>query len=1184
MSPERLGSFLLLGEMARGGTGVIHRARRLEGEGLAAVKVPRSGAPIHRELIRREVAILLRLGRHEHPAIVRVLEADLDGPLPFYAMELIEGPDLADVIARRHAPAGPRPAAAPPPATVVLEGSAPPAGGRRADRCSEPEVAGDGSRAPLAPALEVAAAIARAVAFLHAEGVVHGDLSPRNVILRGGTTPTLIDFGTALSVRSAASAREIAQEEGLVAGTAAYLAPERLRGEGVDARCDLYALGCILFELLAGSPPAPPGARSGGAAAEVARRLPAVPRDIQRLLGRLLEPAPEDRLGRAVEVVVALERALGREPERASLPRPPLHRPRLQGRADDVRMLHARIDDLATDRRGGRVLLSGESGIGKTRLLNEAGRRARARGVEVVVASALDGADGTDAVDVGNVGNVGNVMIEGAGAAAALSLFRPFLRRLADRWAHDAEGEGPAPTEVAEALDLLAAYEPGLRAITGVDPGRPAPLPPTAGRRRVFVGLRRLIEAVSARRPIVFILDDLHLADELSLGFLELLGAPAAGGATAGSAVLLIGAYRSDGSTEVMRRLEGLALDQRLALGRLGLDPIRTVIRDMLGEPDLPEGLPELLHRQSEGNPFYAAEHLHALVDEGVLRWSAEGGWSLGRTLLPADGAGDGPAPAAVARLFLRRLEGLGEPALRLLDLTAVLGREWPGARLQALARAIGQPAAASSGVLEDLLARRILEVAGPDRYRFVHDQLRAVHAHQLPPERRQALHRTLAGLIEEAPGAEPPDPGDIGRHWSLAGAPERAFPHLLEGAARAEAVYASERAVDLYRLAVQQARLFPEDQRAPHLRRACESLGDLLLRLACHEEARQRFTEALTATDPTATPAIAACLHRKLGESYSLVHDFDRAAFHIQQADALLGPLEAQETVEGKREWIAIQHSAVAMRYFARNTGLETLDLIRRLEPAVEAHGSFPQKVAFYQTAGSELMSRNRYVSTVEAVDWARKAVAAVEETNASDEQRSEAYIALGFALLWGDPGQVESSAPWFERAIEAAGKIDDRGVMARPMTYLLIARRRTRDLVRTEKLVDAVQATAEGAKILFYQAVAEACRSWCRLRHEDLDGALAAAARARSLWDSSMPGYPFRWLALFVELAIARERGERSEMAALAAEMLGPQQQRLPPPLETVLQRITDPGESQSPPGLWDQALRLAVQWSYL
>ncbi len=88
-----------------------------------ALKVPRSQTPLHRELLRREIAMLLRLSRHQHPGIVRVLEADLEGPVPFYAMELIDGPDLGAVIAQRSAATG-SPSSATVSRTVVIDAAA----------------------------------------------------------------------------------------------------------------------------------------------------------------------------------------------------------------------------------------------------------------------------------------------------------------------------------------------------------------------------------------------------------------------------------------------------------------------------------------------------------------------------------------------------------------------------------------------------------------------------------------------------------------------------------------------------------------------------------------------------------------------------------------------------------------------------------------------------------------------------------------------------------------------------------------------------------------------------------------------------------------------------------------------------------------------------------------------------
>jgi eukaryotic-like serine/threonine-protein kinase len=1006
--------------------------------------------------------------------------------------------------------------------------------------------------------------VARALMFIHAEGVVHADLSPRNVILKDGITPVLIDFGTALSVRTARSAREIAQEEGLVAGTVAYMAPERLRGEQVDARCDLYSLGCILFQLMTGAPPPPPEARHGPAGDAITGRLTDVPPEIRQLLTRLLEHAPEDRLGHAAEVAVVLERALGREPDATGLPRPPLYRPRLRGRADEARALLARIDALALEGRGARLLISGESGIGKTRLLNDVGRLARSRDLEVVVGSTAD------------------VSTEAGLGGAPLALFRPFLRRLGDRWSG---GAGPpvAPG-VREALDVLAALDTDLQAIAGVDPGRPLPLPPGPGRRRVLASLRRLMQVDSQRKPSLFLLDDLHLADELTLAFLESLEVPAdAPGGT--DAFLLIGTYRSEEEGPAVARLAGMSPDQRLALKRLALDDVRAMSREMLGAQRLPEGLPELLHRRSGGNPFLAAEYLRRLVDEDVLRWSAVSGWSPTRALDSGEDAADEPAPDAVAALFRRRLQGLSQRALQLLELAVVLGHEWSGSRLRAVAQASRQAPAASSEALDELVAARILEASAPDRYRFVHDQLRALQARALAPDRSRALHRQLAEALERAPAAEggTAQLGAIGQHWAAAGEPLRAFPHLVQGAAQAEASYAHERAVELYRLAALQARVLPADDpdRPAKLGRTCEALGDLLVRLARHDEARLRFAEALALVEGrSAFPA--ARLHRKIGESHWTVHEYQQAAPHIREADRLLGPREALRTVEQKQEWIAIHYGDLAIRYYARQTGPETLALIRKLEPVVEEAGTALQRTLFYQSAASELLGRTRYAFSPEAVSWAEKALAATEQQAAADEQRSEAFHSLGFALLWGGPQEIAAAVGWLDRAVEAARQVEDRSLAARSLTYLLIACRRSRDLERTEELADVVQTSSEAARLTPYLAVAEACRGWLSLHRGDIEGARAGARRARALWQSSAHVYPFRWLGLFVEMAVARDREQPTEIRTLAGELLASDQQQLPPAPEAVLARIRD---SDGPvPADWNEALRLAVDLRFL
>jgi tetratricopeptide (TPR) repeat protein len=276
-------NYAVEGEFARGGMGRILAARdRRLGRTVALKELQAATSPDARRFVR-EALVTARL---QHPAIVPIYEAGRwPGGVPFYAMKLVSGRSLDALI-----------------------------------RTTEGGLAG---RLALLPHL---LAVAEAVAYAHSQRIVHRDLKPANVLVGGFGETVVVDWGLAKDLGAPVAGEEpspavtIAEGgdetvAGAVLGTPAYMAPEQARGEAVDERADVYALGAMLYYLLAGTPP-----RSGTTVREVlaaaaterpqpvTEREPATPPDLAAIVEKAMEPGPARRYPTARELAEDLRR------------------------------------------------------------------------------------------------------------------------------------------------------------------------------------------------------------------------------------------------------------------------------------------------------------------------------------------------------------------------------------------------------------------------------------------------------------------------------------------------------------------------------------------------------------------------------------------------------------------------------------------------------------------------------------------------------------------------------------------------------------------------------------------------------------------------------------------------------------------------------------------------------------
>jgi tetratricopeptide (TPR) repeat protein len=761
--PAQLGPYRILGRLGSGGMGVVYRAQHVDTGLEAAVKTVL--VPYGSELagLRSEIHSLARL---RHPGIVRVLGEGVYRGLPWYAMELLKGRTLADFASEL---------------------------GRADDRA----VAAGGR---LADVTALARRLCAPLAFLHGRGIVHRDLKPSNVFIRDDGTPVVMDFGLVARFEGAVG-REVIEVAGAVSGTAAYMSPEQATGQFVDARSDLYALGCILYELVVGRPPfwaasstAIIAQHVGAAPVPPSERVAGVPPALDRLILRLLAKEPAARIGHADDVEVALAEIDGAALPAAAAARGYLYRPQLAGREGVLDALAARLA-AARDGRGSFVLIGGESGLGKTYLAATVCREATLRGMRVITGECLPLA--TLAADV---------------RGAPLHPLRRLFEALADL----CRERGRAGTEALLGArgPILAAYEPALGQLPGQSElPPPRPVPAEAERARLLAALTGTLAALADDRPLLLVVDDLQWADELSLSFLTSLDGRYLGARP----LVVLGTYRSEEVGESLRALVESRAAHGVRLAHLDEATVARVVGDMLAIPDPPAAFIGVLARRSGGNPFFVAELLRTAVAERLL-FRERGTWRVSAGELPAATQvmyEALPLPTSLRDLIGRRLGMLSERSRRLVEVAAVVGREVAGALL---AEVGGAAADEVLDALEELLARQVLDEAAPGHFRFVHDKLREIAYAGIAPERRRALHRGAARALEAA-GDPAQMSSELAHHFTEAGDVRKAIHYLEAAGAQAARSFANQETINFLTRALALDAGSPEP--VPALRRA---------------------------------------------------------------------------------------------------------------------------------------------------------------------------------------------------------------------------------------------------------------------------------------------------------------------------------------------------------------------------
>jgi eukaryotic-like serine/threonine-protein kinase len=1054
----------------------------------------------HGDSIAREHAVLSLLGAPLGGAVPELLGHGVLEPVAWFAMSRVEGCNLREFQQKLRRPG------------AVMEASAIPSVLRLEHLETVLTLAGD---------------LAKLLAKIHALGIVHGDLSPENILIRPDGQLVLIDFEVACSARGGLGGGFLARV------TPGYAAPEALRGEALDCRADLYSWACIVRELLVDKPVFF-GATASALACQHLDATPApaasvlhgVPGWLDALLLQALAKDPRRRRTPACALLWRLGQRASHLPARKSVveTRPPLNQPSFVGCHAELRQIEARLEVVPTAN-GGSIVVLGAPGTGKSRLLGEVARRARARGFRVLYGL---GAPTTQSPD-------------------PMHSRGPLLPRLMVE--HRLNPRPPATPSAEQQLDLAVLHsllpsDIELEASRADDDG----LPPEALQRRAFRAVTRLLCEGAAPRPLLVLIDDLHRVDEFTA---SLLASPEAG-VLANAPVLVVAAAvpLDEATSPPLARVIAGALD-RIELNGLDRSGTLQLVSESLDADDCVE-LAGHLHEQCDGNPRRVTQVLEQAVEHRLLVFDAERGWCL-----PEPGTFDALCRLTREDSAAKRLLALAPALQRLAALAAVIGPRFERESLEELAA----DASLDVDALLSELSQRGLLSPNAGGYEFPDENTRVSCEQLLPPVERHELNARLAERSMSQFGDDPAMAGVIGGHWLNAGRTELALPWLIRSAERLEKSLEPFAAIATLRRGLDAMRaLSPHADWAGPTLEVAERLLELYTRTAQHGPLRS-LAEELVARVSDAPLRYRALV--ELARSLRVTGDYSAATLHLDRAERLLRKFR-KTGQRGQQLWLDLQEQRIWLLYMLRDAqGIGPV--LQRMAPIVRSHGSAKQLAAYYMWSANELVLRNGYRFSQTAVAEERRAVRLLEHANALPELAMTEFD-LAFMLILGDISHCAEALPHLERARSLAERLSDPVLAARAATYLAIAERRRGNVGSCYAWARAALEEARLSGIRGYIGAAQACLGWAEWRRDDVRAALEHFAEAQKMWwhrrqsplERSRDEFPFQWLAHLPLLALHSSRDEFDAARAAVAELLAESQQRLPDPLHQGLSEL--------------------------
>ena len=763
------------------------------------------------------------------------------------------------------------------------------------------------------------------------------------------------------------------------------------------------------------------------------------------------------------------------------------------------------------------VVLSGQAGIGKTRLTDELCDWVARQGGTVARA---------------RCGPTGAALAYAPVASWLQSdALRRSLQNLDDTWL----------AELARLLPDLPGARPGLR------PPQP---PAESWQKRIF--FEALARGVLARSgPLLLALDDLQWCDPETLEWLGYLldFAPTAPLCIAGT----VRTEEAIGNRTLRDLCDAAARDGRLTVVELG--PLtRAETTAMAGNAagrTLPPNQTEELYVLTEGNPLFIVEAV--------------------RSLLEVPRTGQAAPPSALAGLISptvqavieRRLSLLSSQTRDLAGLASVFGQEFAFAQLQQAADADEERLLAG---IDELWQRRIVrECSGRDGYEFAHNLIREAAYGGLGQARRQALHRRVAQALEASQGVQrEAAAGQIAYHYEQAGRRTEAVPFYRRAAEAAEKLHAHREAIEHLRRGL--VLLSPGDAAAAPM---LERLGDVLHFTAQYREAGAAYGQAL-GLDVAVLER--ARLLRKTGNALRDLYEYGPAESAYSQAATALGVLPDGSAPSGERavdwwqEWIQLQFEIVSLRYWQGQVDA-AVETLLEMRDAIERHARADQRLQFHAQLLFMSLRRQRFAPSPVTEEYLRISQAALGDADLL-EANPAFLFQFGFSELWHE--KLAEAGVHMAEALRRAERTGDINLQARCLTYLAILHRRRGSAEEVRRYASRALEVAQELGMREYVATARANQAWLAWLGGDLAAVETHGAAALALWAQLPVGHAsavVQWTALWPLAGAALRSGNLTAAIQHARALLEPPQQRLRDELTTLLKRAIQAHERNEP-----------------